>query len=64
MFSTFVGLGRFINCQRPEHMLWLYSIILRWNLEIICAFLNDFVVQFQSVIQTVVNDFAHHEPCI
>ena len=19
MFSTFVGLGRFINCQRPDH---------------------------------------------
>ena len=20
MFSTFVGLGRFINCQRPDHI--------------------------------------------
>ena len=26
MFSTFVGLGRFISCQRPEYAHPLYSM--------------------------------------
>ena len=31
MFSTFVGLGRFINCQRPNYVIDLFTHDFKWH---------------------------------